>query len=108
MIVGGIMFLFAMVPGLPTLSMGFVGLIFIALGYALYKLKLGDFTLPTVQTKAEIKAQAAAGMSPSTHPEGTDAPSIKPTAPKKSPEEIAQEEEAALDDILKVEMLNSP
>lgn len=105
MIVGGIMFLFAMVPGLPTLSMGFVGLIFIGLGYALYKFKLGDFTLPTVQTKAEIKAQAASGNLPSTHPDGSPATAIKPSAPKKSPEEIAKEEEAALDDILKVEML---
>jgi flagellar biosynthesis protein FlhA len=93
-IVGFIMILFAMVPGLPTLSMGFVGLIFAGLGYALYKYERGDLVL----TSAPSVAKKGTGATPSE--EGT------PTTPRrKSNEEIAQEEEAALEDILKIEML---
>ena len=43
LIVGFIMMLFAAVPGLPTLSMGFVGIIFAALGYALHKYERNNF-----------------------------------------------------------------
>ena len=45
LIVGAIMVMFALVPGLPTLSMGVVGLIFLGLGYALYKYELGELTI---------------------------------------------------------------
>ncbi len=97
MIVGFIMLMFALVPGLPTLSMGFVGLIFAGLGYALYKYDRGELTLfPNATPSAKANAKSASG--------GSDATS-KESAPKKSAEQIAKEEEAALDDILKVEML---
>jgi len=90
MIVGFIMILFAMVPGLPTASMGFVGMLFALLGYSIYKYEKGEFTILDVnnilQQEQEAKEQEA----------------IKP---KKTNEEIAKEEETALEDILKVEML---
>ncbi len=98
-IVGFIMLLFAAVPGLPTFSLGFVGLIFAGLGYALYKYEKGDLVL----TSAPLinKPGAPAGASGSSEEGGTAS-----TAPrKKSNEEIAKEEEAALEDILKIEML---
>lgn len=92
MIVGFIMILFAMVPGLPTASMGLVGIIFAGLGWAIYKYEKGEFTIlnvgaiaPKVQEQQEKDAAA--------------------TKPVKSQAEILKEEEAALEDILKVEML---
>ncbi|MDD3060879.1 MAG: flagellar biosynthesis protein FlhA [Sulfurimonas sp.] len=93
MIVGFIMILFALVPGLPTASMGFVGIMFALLGWSIYKYQRGELTILDVgkiinqKTKEEQAKEHAA------------------TRPKKSNEEIAKEEEAALEDILKVEML---
>ena len=93
MIVGFIMIMFALVPGLPTASMGFVGLLFAALGWAIYKFEKGELTILDVnnilgaQTKENIEKEK------------------QKTKPKKTNEEIAKEEESALEDILKVEML---
>ncbi|WP_295014420.1 flagellar biosynthesis protein FlhA [Sulfuricurvum sp.] len=98
-IVGFIMLMFAMVPGLPTLSLGFVGLIFAGLGYALYKYEKGDLVLtsaPSVMKKDGSSTTGTAGAA-----EGTTSSAPR----KKSNEEIAKEEEAALEDILKIEML---
>ncbi len=91
-IVGFIMVMFALVPGLPTLSMGFVGLVFLSIGYALFKYERGELQLFDAATAQKKKTGKPA--------EGTTA-----AKPKKSQEEIAKEEETALDDILKVEML---
>jgi flagellar biosynthesis protein FlhA len=96
-IVGIIMLMFAAVPGLPTLSMGFVGLVFLGLGYALHKYEKGDFVLTPNADSSRVK-----GGSGSTDTQGT-APSSAPR--KKTNEEIAKDEEAALEDILKIEML---
>lgn len=101
MIVGFIMTMFALVPGLPTLSMGFVGLIFGALGYALYRYERGDFSLAPVSSDGK-KAPPAAKKGTQQGPSGATGETV---VPKKSQEQIAKEEEAALDDILKVEML---
>jgi len=93
MIVGSIMVLFALVPGLPTASMGLVGLLFGTLGWAIYKFEKGELTILDVnnilssKTKQEQQEEQAK------------------TKPKKTNEEIAKEEESALEDILKVEML---
>jgi len=96
-IVGVIMLMFAAVPGLPTLSMGFVGLVFLGLGYALHKYEKGDFVL--TQKADSTKAKGGSG---SMDEQGA-APSSAPR--KKTNEEIAKDEEAALEDILKIEML---
>jgi len=93
MIVGFIMILFALVPGLPTVSMGFVGILFALLGWSIYKYEKGELTILNVEgmlspKERELQAKEKAAARPA-----------------KSNEEIAKEEEAALGDILKVEML---
>ena len=93
MIVGFIMILFAMVPGLPTASMGFVGIMFALLGWSIYKYERGELTiLDTGQfVPAKVKEQKE-----------KEAAAMKP---EKTNAEIQKEEETALEDILKVEML---
>ncbi len=93
MIVGFIMILFALVPGLPTASMGLVGLLFALLGWSIYKYDRGELTILDVENIIGNK-------SPKELEKEKEA--IKP---KKTHEEIAKEEESALEDILKVEML---
>ena len=98
LIVGSILVLFALVPGLPTLSLMFVGFIFLGLGYLVKQTNDGSFSLQKffsstpasmqkAKQEAERKAQASAA------------------APKKSPEELRKEEETTLNDILKLEIL---
>ncbi|HEX5710924.1 MAG TPA: flagellar biosynthesis protein FlhA [Sulfuricurvum sp.] len=94
MIVGVVMMMFALTPGLPTLSMGFVALIFLGLGYALYRYEKGDFLL----TAAPASAKAS---QPGASADGAASTATR----RKSNEEIAKDEEAALEDILKIEML---
>jgi flagellar biosynthesis protein FlhA len=97
-IVGFIMILFAAVPGLPTFSLGFVGLVFAGLGYALYKYEKGDLVL----TSAPLINKPG---SPAAGDSGTSEGGASSAPRKNSNEEIAKEEEAALEDILKIEML---
>ncbi len=105
-IVGAIMVMFALVPGLPTASMGFVGLIFIGIGYAIHKFEKGEFGLldaasPKIKEKMASKKEASGDGASAA---AADAASgEKP--PQKTQEQIQKEEEAALEDILKVEML---
>lgn len=96
LLVGFIMILFALVPGLPTLSMGFVGLVFLGLGYALYKYEKGELSLTTAPA---MKKGVIGGGAVASDGEPIAAPR------KKTNEEIAKEEEATLEDILKIEML---
>lgn len=100
-IVGVIMMMFAAVPGLPTLSMGFVGLVFLGLGYALHKFETGAFVLTKSPSIGESKTSNLSDDTDTSA--GSD--STSPSSRKKSTEEIAKEEEAALEDILKIEML---
>ncbi|MEA2073409.1 MAG: flagellar biosynthesis protein FlhA [Campylobacterota bacterium] len=93
MIVGFIMILFALVPGLPTASMGLVGILFASLGWAIYKFDKGELSILDVDNILGSKSLEQVEQ---------ENEKIKP---KKSHEEIAKEEEAALEDILKVEML---
>ncbi len=100
-IVGAIMVMFALVPGLPTASMGFVGLIFLAIGYSIHKFEKGEFGILDAASP-KIKQKTAAKKEGASQEEPGEASAAKP---QKSQEEIAKEEEAALEDILKVEML---
>ena len=93
MIVGFIMLLFALVPGLPTASMGFVGLLFSLLGWSIYKYEKGELTILDVDNILNAKSQEQ---------QEKERQAVKP---QKTNEEIAKEEETALEDILKVEML---
>ena len=92
LIVGFILFIFALVPGLPTLSLGFISLLFLSMGYIMKEVKEGKINL-TAKTQSMSSVQG--------EEEGPAAP--KP--PKKSEEEIAREEEAKINDILKLEIL---
>lgn len=103
LIVGFMMLLFAIVPGLPTFSMGFVGLLFVGMASMIYTKDNGTLPFSTLFKKAQpvgAKPVTKGGAQASEQTTGT-----KPTLPKKSSEQIAQEEEAALEDILKTEML---
>jgi len=99
-IVGGIMVMFALVPGLPTASMGFVGLIFLGIGYSIHKFEKGE--LQIIDTSS-TKMKDYKGDTP--HAAEDTQQTTTTATPQKTPEEIAKEEEAALEDILKVEML---
>jgi flagellar biosynthesis protein FlhA len=93
MIVGFIMILFALVPGLPTASMGFVGIMFALLGWSVYKYERGELSILDVDNILSPKAKAKQDK------EKAD------SKPEKTNEEIQKEEQKALEDILKVEML---
>ncbi|EDP4119336.1 flagellar biosynthesis protein FlhA [Campylobacter jejuni] len=95
LIVGFVLFIFALVPGLPTLSLGFMALVFLSLGYLTKQIKEGKIDITTVKKSkpsAAAASQSGAG--------GTTA-----TPAKKSEEEILKEEEHKINDILKVEIL---
>ncbi len=83
-IVGFILFLFALVPGLPTLPLMFVGLLFVGLGFLIRKQGMKEHLIEGGGGPAPIQEEEKAPV-------------------KKSP--TKEEEEAALEDILKVEML---
>jgi len=93
MIVGFIMTLFALVPGLPTASMGLVGILFGLLGWSIYKYEKGELSILDVGSVLTQKTQKELEEEQ------------KVLKPQKTQEEIAKEEESALEDILKVEML---
>jgi len=84
-IVGAILVLFALVPGLPTLSLGFVGLVFLGLGYLVSNSEEG----PMLDEEAAVVSQEEGGAA----------------APEKSPQEAREDEEKVLNDILKQEVL---
>lgn len=103
LIVGLVMMMFAIVPGLPTVSMGFIGLIFITLSALMYSKEHGSIPIVTSMFK---KLADKGVVPPSTAPKGKSEDKEKERKrPQKSPEQIKQEEEAALDDILRTEML---
>ena len=92
LIVGFILFIFALVPGLPTLSLGFISLLFLSMGFIMKEVKEGKINLTA-------KAQSAGST------QGEEEGQAAPKPPKKSEEEIAREEEAKINDILKLEIL---
>ncbi|MBZ7944477.1 flagellar biosynthesis protein FlhA [Campylobacter sp. RM10532] len=94
LIVGFVLFIFALVPGLPHLSLGFMSLVFLGLGFLTKQVKEGKIEIMAAK---KTKSSAAAGS-------GATAPSAAAPA-KKSEEEILKEEEHKINDILKVEIL---
>ena len=97
LIVGSILVLFAIVPGLPTLSLMFVGLIFLGLGYLVKQTNEGNFSFQKFFASTPVGVQKAK--------EAADTKAQANIAPKKSPEELRKEEETTLNDILKLEIL---
>jgi len=106
LIVGGVMILFAAVPGLPTLSLGFVGLAFVAMAYLIKSSEDGSLgrTLQRLFNDTPSPSQSGTPNAKGAQ-KGAKAEKEKEKKPEKSPEEIKQEEEKALEDILKVELL---
>jgi flagellar biosynthesis protein FlhA len=90
----------AFIPGFPTGSMIFVGMVFLVTGYLMMETQRGVDPLDELISKFRKKP-----------PKKTQDKDSKKTAehqqekPKKSPEELAKEEEKVLEDILKVELL---
>ena len=97
LIVGFILFIFALVPGLPTLSLGFMGLLFLGIGFILKQIEDGKIDFSVIKDGKKSTEQSnttGKANQPSTN-----------KVPKKSDEEIAMEEQAKIDDILKIEIL---
>lgn len=86
LIVGFILFIFALVPGLPTLSLGFMAFVFLSLGFLTKQVKEGKLNVAAPK-KPKVQEQQA------------------PTPAKKSEEDIVKEEQSRIDDILKIEIL---
>jgi len=105
-IVGGIMIIFALVPGLPTFSLGFVGLCFVAVA-ALIKTSQSGALTRFVQKHFEATSQMTQGKTSKAQQTqaGKMSEAQKKKQPEKSPEQLKEEEEKALEDILKVELL---
>ena len=101
-IVGGILFLFALVPGLPTLSLGFMSLVFLGIGFVIYKSQNGGFEVLNA-FKAKVSPPSVGGTKPGATPDSSATASA--AKPKKSDEQIAKEEQSKIDDILKIEIL---
>lgn len=85
LIVGFILFIFALVPGLPTFSLGFIAFIFLTLGFIIKQAKEGKLNVNVIK-----KPDATPASAP---------------APRKSEEDIVKEEQSRIDDILKIEIL---
>jgi flagellar biosynthesis protein FlhA len=104
LIVGTIIFMMAFIPGFPTGSMVFVGLVFLITGYLMMETEKGVDPIQSLLSKFTKKK-------PPKKPQGTSAKDVdekgtaKEEKPKKTPEELAKEEEKVLEDILKVELL---
>ncbi|MBZ7939368.1 flagellar biosynthesis protein FlhA [Campylobacter sp. W0014] len=94
LIVGFVLFIFALVPGLPHLSLGFMSLVFLGLGFLTKQVKEG-----------KIEIMAAKKTKPSAAASGGAATPNAAAPAKKSEEEILKEEEHKINDILKVEIL---
>ena len=97
LIVGFILVMFALVPGLPTLSLMFVGILFLGLGYIVKQTNSGHFSLEKFFSSTPLALQKAK--------QEAQTKSQSEQAPKKSPEELKKEEENTLNDILKLEIL---
>lgn len=85
LIVGFILFIFALVPGLPTFSLGFIAFVFLTLGFIIKQAKEGKLNVNVIK-----KPDATPASAP---------------VPRKSEEDIVKEEQSRIDDILKIEIL---
>jgi flagellar biosynthesis protein FlhA len=113
-IVGIILLCFAMVPGLPSLSLAGIGLIFIILATSIKLTKAGGKFADLLPKFIADKMNAKAAAKPKggnmqnnrrNDPAAGTVDSHKAPKPKKDPEQIQKEEEAKLNEVLKVEAL---
>jgi flagellar biosynthesis protein FlhA len=104
-IVGSILLMFAMIPGLPTFSLGFVGLCFLGLGYLVLKQKHPEVLEKIKKSAKKPQAKTAEEKELDLAEAAQSHRATAASKPQKSVEEIRKEEEEALEDILKVELL---
>lgn len=113
LIVGCILLLFALIPGLPTLSLGFVGLLFLTLALLLSRQKEGDIWKYTEslfkKLKREDKTKKGELQDTDNLPQRQQARQQTATQaaqpPKESEEERKKRDEAEIDNALKVKIL---
>jgi len=100
LIVGTIIIFSAFVPGFPTGSMIFVGLIFLIAGYLMMETEKGVDPIKSFLSKfkkePKIKSYSKESLSQK---------EVQKQENKKTPEEEAEEEHRVLEDVLKVELL---
>jgi len=101
LIVGVILFFMAFIPGFPTGSMIFVGLVFLITGYLMMESEKGEDPLQALMQYFGKKSKKSVQKAQEHHADEEE----HEQKPKKSPEELAKEEEKVLEDILKVELL---
>ncbi|MFG5087844.1 flagellar biosynthesis protein FlhA [Campylobacter lari] len=89
LIVGFVLFIFALVPGLPHFSLGFMALVFLGLGYMIKQVQEGKIQINIISAKKSQEADEQEQAKPQ----------------KRSEEEILKEEENKISDILKLEIL---
>lgn len=104
LIVGSILLMFAMIPGLPTFSLGFVGLCFLGLGYLMLREKHPE-VIEKIKKSARKPSTKEAEQKELDLAAAAEAHKATAAKSQKSAEEIRKEEEDALSDILKVELL---
>jgi flagellar biosynthesis protein FlhA len=107
MIVGFVMFLFALTPGFPTLSLVFIGLLFSISGYMMKVAKDGKNPIKELFQKYLPKKEES--RETSSREQKDDSRSVEgqktPQPKKETPEELAKKEEQIIDDVLKIEIL---
>ena len=101
LIVGTILFFMAFIPGFPTGSMIFVGLIFLITGYLMMESEKGADPLHSLISKFRKKPP----KKETKKAESKITEKVAEEKQKKSPDELAKEAEKVLEEILKVELL---
>jgi flagellar biosynthesis protein FlhA len=99
LIVGTLLIFMAFIPGFPSGSMIFLGIVFLITGYLMMESQKGVEPLASIIAKFRKKPPPQ----PNKIPE--DKKEEEKEQAKKSPEELAKEEEQVLENILKVEIL---
>lgn len=103
-IVGSILFIFALVPGLPTLSLGFIALVFLGLAYLMDRQKKGHMGLIDMLS-GKLGGDETLQKKEAAKEEEKKAKDEERKAKEPTPEEQKKQEEEALNEILKVEVL---
>lgn len=104
-IVGLILVLFATIPGLPTFSLAFVGILFLFIAWLISREdKKNLFSMFEKWLGKKMNLDLSATSSKSTDTEEATS-QHQSTKAQKTPEEIKKEEEKVIDEVLKVELL---
>lgn len=104
-IVGLILVLFATIPGLPTFSLAFVGILFLFIAWLISREdKKNLFSMFEKWLGKKMNLDLSATSSKSTDTEEVTS-QHQSTKAQKTPEEIKKEEEKVIDEVLKVELL---